>query len=81
MKKCFTSGNMFLSLSVVICTRGVTTNENVVNKAFKLHQMHGFVQICVQLYTSINLHINDVTSKKEIVSCIGDHTLFIKTKK
>ena len=33
MKKCFTGGNNFFSLSVIICTHGVSTNENVVKKA------------------------------------------------
>ena len=80
MKKCFKSGYIYLSLSVIVCTYGVSTNKMLL-KIKKLHQIHVFVQICAQSYRAINLHINDVSSKKVIISCIGDHTLFIKTKK
>ena len=40
---CFTCGDSFLSLNVIICTYGVSTNENVVKKGEKMHQIRGFV--------------------------------------
>ena len=45
IKKCFTSGNIFLISSVISCIHGISTNKSV-DKKKKVHQIHGFVQIC-----------------------------------